>query len=405
MKRLLIISFVCLLYGGMPAGCNPDVQKPLTPAAGAPGVITNVTVENGHGQAKLTYTLPGDKDLAYVKAVYELASGKTREVKASAYTNSLLVDGFGDTSEHTVQLFTVSKGEVTSAPVTVKVKPLENPIWAVYRNMKVLADFAGVRVITQNPARAEVSIIAMIDTTYEYVLLQGIYTQADSISRAIRGLSISPKKIAVFVRDRFLNSTDTLFTTLTPLYEAPLPKSGYRTMTPVVWPGDSRMDNSSSGTAGVGINKIWDGDVINWPSCLAGVPTNLTPQSFTFDLGVVAQLSRIVIWDYPEYLNNGRAYYYRGCMKRFEVWGSSNPAPDGSWDSWTKLGTYAEEKPSKSAYGVQTTEDYDVAYAGFSWDFKIDVPKMRYLRVRCLENWMGTTFPMISEVQVYGDAR
>ncbi|BAV09462.1 protein of unknown function [Filimonas lacunae] len=406
MKKVLFLStYIYILLACAVTACKEDVQKPLNSSSGTPGKVSNIGIVNENGQATLTYTLPGNPDLAYVKAVYDLRSGVKREVKASQYTNTLVVDGFGDTLPHVITLYAVNKSEVASEPVAITVKPLENPIWAVYRNLKVLADFAGVRIISKNPVRANVSIIAMVDTTYEYVLLRGIYTSTDSINQPIRGLSIKATKLAVFVRDRFLNSTDTLFTTLTPLYEAALPKSNYKTMTPVIWPGDAPMTNSSSGTAGVGIPKIWDGDIINWPSCLAGTPTNLAPQSFTFDLGQLAQLSRIVIWDYPEYLNNGRIYYYRGCMKRFEVWGSANPATDGSWDSWTLLGEFTEVKPSGSAYGIQTTEDYDMAYAGFSWDFRIDVPKMRYLRVRCKENWVGTTFPMISEVQVYGDAR
>lgn len=122
----------------------------------------------------------------------------------------------------------------------------------------------------------------------------------------------------------------------------------------------------------------------------------------------MAKLSRIVIWDYPEYVGSGgydRAYYYLGCPRRFEIWGSTDPPEDGSWDNWHKLGEYEEVKPSGLPYGQQNDEDYTTANAGVSWDFDINAPRVRYLRFKSLENWGGTTNLGIAEVQIYGDPR
>jgi hypothetical protein len=69
------------------------------------------------------------------------------------------------------------------------------------------------------------------------------------------------------------------------------------------------------------------------------------------------------------------------------------------------MGTFQAKKPSGSAYGVQTGEDYAAANAGFSYSLKIGAPKVRYLRIKNNKNWQGTTFMSVAEVQVYGDPR
>lgn len=373
-----------------------NLNTPLTPDTGAPGVITNVKVKNDSAKAILTYTLPNSPDLAYVKAVYQLSSGATREIKASVYDNLLTLDGFGDTLSHEVKLYSVNKAEVASAPVLVTVKPLENPIWGVFRNMKVVPDFAGIRVITRNPARYNVAIEILKDSLGQWFPYNGIYTQTDSISSPVRGMDTIPKKLALFVRDRFLNHTDTLFTTLTPFFETAIPKSNYREYT---LPGDSPSAWSSNR-----VQNLWDGNTEVWPNVNITVDPG-APSVITFEIGKLAQLSRMVIWDYPEYLNSGRAFYYAGCPRLFEIWASPNPPLDGSWNNWTLMAKCEEVKPSGLPYGQSSSEDRTLGFAGFNWDLRADVSKMRYIRIKCLQNWAGSYFMSLGEVQLYGDPR
>ncbi|MXV16460.1 DUF5000 domain-containing lipoprotein [Hufsiella ginkgonis] len=405
LKFILTLAVPVIVF----MGCNKEILGPLSSNDTPPAPVTSVTVLNQSGQATLTYKLPADQDVSYVKAVYTLVTGAEREVKASFYTNTLVVDGFGDTNEHEVKIYAVNKSEVASVPVIVKVKPLENAIQGVKRSIKVIADFAGINISAVNPTKSNIAIIPMKKDGYKgYVQFDGIYTSAETISRDIRGLDTVPITIAVVVRDRFLNTTDTVFTTVKPLFEMKLSKTLYKTMNPVIWPGDQRATYSNAGTSPTGISTMWDGETVVFPSCAYTPPTitDAGPHSITFDVGQLAQLSRIVIWDYPETINGLKTWFYRGNMKNFEIWGSANPNPDGSYDSWYKLGTYTSVKPSGIAtYGELTQEDRDIAAAGFSWKFRIDVPKLRYLRIKCINNWMGTQFLMITEVQVYGNPK
>lgn len=397
MNRTLHIALFVLGAGVLIGACaKVDTNSPLTPSRGVPGNVSNIQVKNDSAKAILTYTLPNVPDIAYVKAEYELVTGHIRQVKASVYDNKLVLDGFGDTLEHQVKVYVVNKAEVASAPQTVTVKPLENPIWGVFRQMKVLPDFAGIRILSKNPARFDLAIEVLKDSLGQWFPYNGIYTATDSINAAIRGMDTLPKKLALFVRDRFLNKTDTLFQTVTPYYETAIPKSGYREYT---LPGDAPSAWSSNKVA-----NLWDGNTEGWP--MVNITTDQgRPAVITFDIGRLAQLSRMVIWDYPEYLNSGRAFFYGGNPRKFEIWASPNPPLDGSWNNWTLMATCEEIKPSGLPYGQSTNEDRTAGFAGFNWDLRSDVQKMRYIRIKCNQNWAGSYFLALAEVQVYGDPR
>ncbi|RZL61901.1 MAG: DUF4959 domain-containing protein, partial [Pedobacter sp.] len=371
--------------------------EPLEKSTNAPGPVSNVKYTAGPGNATITYALPSDNDLLYVKAIYSLANGRVMEVKASYYGNTLKVEGFGDTEEHEVKLYAVNRSEVESAPISIKVKPLENPIWGVFRSMKALADFGGMRFTAKNPAEADLAIEILTEDSKGRMMptSKNIYTSTIDIDQAIRGYDPVSRKFAITIRDRWLNYSDTLYTTLVPLYEAEIPKSGYRAVT---LPSDVALHTSTA------IANLWDGDLLNWPRVLMTSSAVLTPQWFSFDIGKLSALSRVVIWDYPEYLN-GRTYFYGGNLNEFEIWGTNNPPADGSFTNWTKLGTFKAKKPSGTAYGNNTTEDVAAGQIGLNYTFDAGIPKVRYLRIKSNKNWQGTTFMAIGELQVYGDPR
>lgn len=378
--------------------CKADRIGPLENNDTPPGQVTNVSVTNGPGNATITYTLPKDKDLLYVKAVYTLANGKVMEVKSSYYGNNLTVEGFGDTDQHDVSLYAVNRSEKASSPTVVKVKPLENPIWGVYRSLKVIPDFGGINFKASNPAKADLAIEVFVESKGKLVSTgKNIYTSASQVDQSIRGMDTLTKKFGITIRDRWLNHTDTLFLSLKPLYETIIPKNGYKE---VILPTDTHQQYGSTS-----ISMMWDGNIIDWPSVSLTSTATTDPQWTTFDVGKLATLSRIVIWDYPEYLNQGRTYFYGGDLKQFEVWGTDNPPADGSFNNWILLGSFTSKKPSGSAYGVQTAEDYAFANAGISYTFNVAPKKVRYLRIKSIKNWAGTSFMSISEVQVYGDPR
>ncbi|SEM64962.1 protein of unknown function [bacterium A37T11] len=402
MKKIKNIGNIILLLNICSIiGCHEDKISPLEGSTNPPGQVSNVTVENLAGQAKVSYSLPKDQDLLYIKAVYNIRTGVSREVKSSYYANTLILDGFADTDEHEVSIYAVNRSEVASEPVKIIVKPLENPVWEVYRSLKILPDFAGVRITAENPHNANVALeIVKQDSLGKWEpFLPFIYSSQKQISQTTRGLEITPQKFGVTVRDRFQNYTDTLFGEITPFYEELLPKNLFKELR---LPTDAAIQKVTAG-----IPLMWDGNNGNLTSQrMLTEPADPKPQWISIDLGQSAKLSRIKIWNYSEFMSDGNhQFYYRGQMRFFEIWGSENPNPDGSWDSWTKIGTFENIKPSGLPYGQNSAEDFAAGKAGFDYNFNSDAPKVRYLRFKNLQNWMGTTWFEILEINVYGDTR
>jgi hypothetical protein len=154
---------------------------------------------------------------------------------------------------------------------------------------------------------------------------------------------------------------------------------------------------------GAAVNKAWDGK-LGWPNTCFTNQTGggVVPHMVTFNLGQLAKPSRIWIRPYPE----GQNFYYLTTMKRFEIYGSANPSLSGALDnSWTLIGSYTVIKPSGQPYGADDATDRTIAEAGFDWEFDLAAPKVKYIRVRCLENFAGGTALSMNEVKVYGDNR
>lgn len=398
MNQTKLYIFTLLLLTAALSSCKEEFKTAQVTNAAAPQPVSNVQVENLPGAARIHYTLPKDQDLLYVRATYTLASGQEMEVKSSYYNNSLLVEGFADMKPHDIKLSTVNRSEISSTPVTVPVTPLENPIWDTFRSLEAIGAFGGIRITADNEKEKNLTIMVMVDSLGEWVpSADNIYTSTKQINRTIRGFAPNPKQFAITIRDKYMNFTDTMVTTITPLFETALPKSRYNAIS---LPTDAKQQYTSTG-----LSKMWDGDIINWPNISLTDVTINGPQWITFDTGTLAKMSRIVIWNYPEYTNNGRMYYYGGNVKTFEIWGSDNPPSDGSWNNWKLLGNFESKKPSGLPMGQQTDEDYQLANSGLSFDFDVSAPKVRYLRIKTSKNWQGSSFMAIAEVQVYGDPR
>lgn len=396
------IKFVLVVTAGIftSLSCNKELEshKPVINDPAVPALVTNVTVENQDGKATITYAVPKDPNLLYVKAIYAQSTGKTAEVKTSFYNNSLVVEGFADTLEHEVKLYSVSRSEVESAPVIVKVKPLEAPIWKVYKSIDVVNAFGGYNLTALNPTKGNISILVTkpnVFNEYEADNSKSVYTNTDAILSKVRGLDTLDYRFGFVVKDRWGNLTDTMYKIIKPLYEAEFPASKFSTFN---LPGDAPQV-----TNGAALQYIWDGRY-GWPytSFTNQTPGGPGPHMITFNTGTLGRISRIWIRPFPE----GTRWYYLSTMKRFEIYGSANPSLSGALDnSWTLLGSYTVVKPSGLPYGTDNAEDQATGAAGFNWEADLSAPKVQYIRVRCLENFAGGTAQSINELKVYGDPR
>lgn len=392
---LLIAAAACSVVG-----CGKDFNSHVPTGSGTavPQKVSDITIKNGPGNAVISYKVPNDSQLLYVKAVYTLSKGNQAEVKASYFSNSLVVDGFADTLEHEVKIYSVSRSEVMSEAAVVKVKPELSPIWKLYNSIKVVAAFGGYNMTASNKTSADISINVLTPNAfreYEISINKSVYTNADTVISKIRGLDTVNYTYGFVVTDKWGNATDTLFKTFKPLYETEFSKSKFAAL---VLPGDAPQV-----TNGAAWNYAWD-NKLGWPytSFTAQSTGGTGPHMVTLDLGTTGKISRVWIRPFPE----GTRYYYLSTMRRFEIYGATAPSLNGALDnSWTLLGSYEVIKPSGLAYGTDNTADQTTAAAGFNWEVNLSAPKVRYLRIRCLENWAGGTAQSINELAVYGDPR
>ena len=91
--------------------CSEDERLMIKTDDVAPQPISNVQVKNIPGGAVISYQLPDDEDLLYVKANYSLKEGSKNEVRASLYVDTLKIAGFGTEEERSVELIAVDRSE------------------------------------------------------------------------------------------------------------------------------------------------------------------------------------------------------------------------------------------------------------------------------------------------------
>lgn len=373
-------------------GCDEQLLNvPPKDDGKAPAPVTSAVVENLPGGAKITYNLPADFDLMYVKAEYVTTSGQKIVEKASRYTNSLTIFGFGDTKSYEVRLFAVDQGENESEATLVNVTPQKPPVISVFESLGVFADFGGVSVLYQNDTNADLAIsIATIGSDGEYVDGETLYTSAKEGKFTARGYDAEEQRFAVFIRDRWSNYSDTLVQVLTPYYEIRLDKSLF---------SDPRFPTDGD-LRGRSASQMWD-DIFTGSNYIqTGTVATGEPMHLSINLGVTAQLSRLNL----KTCRDVRSYFADATLRRYEIWGSNNPNPDGSYDGWTKLVYHESIKPSGLPKGTLSDEDLAMGENGDDVTFPLDIPPVRYIRIKCLENWLSSnnTHLLIGELTFWG---
>lgn len=390
MKKILYFIATCLIITlGYSCSKEDRMRQVVDPNAPAPAQVTDVKVKENSGGAILTYKIPADPNLLYVKAVYEIQPGVFREAKSSIYTDTLSLVGFGDTLSHEVKLYSVGKNEKASEPVSIQVSPQMPSVKSVFKTLQIRATFAGVNVSFQNDSKANLSIVVMVDSSgfNTWSPVTTFYTAALKGSFSVRGFEPKEKKFAVFLRDRWNNKSDTLISSLTPLFEELIPKNDFKA---VYLPTDTYDFVESFAMPG-----MWDGKL--GYNMFATQHTALIPQWCTIDLGKKTILSRMKEFQYHE------SPYAGASVKSFEIWGSNDPDKDGGWNNWQLLGTFKSFKPSGKPYGSNTADDVNYAINnGEDFEFTDNSTAFRFIRFKTTETWGGGGQVVIVELTFWG---
>ena len=155
---ILFISFTTLL------GCMDDENQDSTP----PGSLTieNITPTNGGGI--ISYMLPNDSDILFVRAEYTNSLGVDVYRVSSSHNNSVEIDGLNQNTPIQVRLFVVDENENMSQPVEVEFTPLPSFIYLVQESISISPDLGGVKLEWDNIAEKTVYVHLHIVNLYSY---------------------------------------------------------------------------------------------------------------------------------------------------------------------------------------------------------------------------------------------
>lgn len=387
--RIYIICFMAC--AGLITCRESYVPHPLTPGV-KPAKVTNTSIANYAGAATIFYQIPDKENTLYVMAEYKLNNGKTVQVKASRYVDSLKVEGFAKADTYEVNLYAVGSGEQRSDAVTVQVNPLIPPYVQAFDSLKIEPAFGGVSVSCVNMSAGNLAITAMIkDSTGKWVILDTHFSSAKNIEYSIYNMKSEETSLEFYIRDRWHNFSDTLTVTLTPYQEDMIDMSGFHLL---ILPGDIGQGGSGNWQ----MNRLFDG-IIGYPDFFTPIGSGI-PQHFTVDLNGVYRLSRIKFWQRQV---DAADVYASANVKRFRIWGSMAPNPNGDFDStWTLLGTFEDIKPSGLPLGVTSTDDITKAASGENFSFETATIPVHYIRFETLETWGSINNIMMDELQFYG---
>jgi len=383
----------CKKNNGFNAVVSEDKTKPLP--------ITNLKIDNFNGGANITYDLPNSPNILYVLAKYKINDNAERETKSSYYADTVVVDGFAKAKPYEVTLYTVTRANVMSDPVTVTVNPLTPGYLAVRPSIALSPDFGGVNITAENPLKKQIGIVVMSynQNTQSMEIEDQHFTRDAKIDYAVTGFASVERRFGVYVTDRWGNISDTLQKPLVPLYEEAMDKTKF---TALNLSTDSQIDYEWY------LPYLWDGksDGNGWHTKY-GVPL---PYSCSFGIGKTYKLSRFVLYE-----RIGDRYTYKFANpKEFSLWGTNSSTPQNIQlpvradegtviGNWVNLGNFRfPNPPSGNLPTAITSADEDFVRKGVSFKVPFAAPPVKYLRIAVATVWGNEAAAHLMEITPYG---
>jgi len=394
MKKLIFILISMLALGLY--SCKEDFVGQYPVESIPPDSVSSVTYEGLPGAVRLTYKLPTDKDLLYVKATYTLDNGTKMEAAASAFTNQMLIDGFGrGDSVRTVTLVAVDLNQNVSKPIVVKVIPKESPIYEIFKSIVYDADFGGLYVRWKNPLKVPfVLVVTTPDKAGNPIVTLGgkeFSTGYDSTFN-VRGYDSIPRSFSLQVMDRWGNKTGISTKTITPIFEQQINKAYH-----AKWNGDALIPYQEY-NGSFGVQMVWNN---KWGStsggdCFSTKSGGGVTNSITYDLNSTANNATGKGWIVPSrvHLYARSGYGYSAIPEYLNIYGSTSPtvsmANASGPDAWILLGKFHITPPSGvTGPNASSAEKTAIENDGVDLTFTAGTPAIRYVRFEAVSMWGG----------------
>ena len=391
MKKLL---FLTILFFAA-SSCSKQDDGDTTP----PSVLTVDSVTPTNGGGIISYTLPNDDDILYVRAEYTNSNGVDVSRASSSYNNSIEIDGLNQTTALTITLYVVDENYNQSAPIYVELVPLESFIYLVQESIEVNTDLGGFRINWENIQSKTVYVFVHINNgSEEEIRILSSNNSSESI--AVRGLPSEEITISTRIEDFDENST-TLEEkgTLTPLFEQVIDKSTWtlvasQSVNGNAWEGasvnfwDDVIDttNNNSDNSYFMIWRDLNGGSLNWPLDLV------------IDLNKNVKVTRFTVWQ-RAYWYNGPSdipyYFQEENMKSFTIYASNDA------QVWEELGQFDIGDPRDSDGNIPQSA-LDSAANGHEFELDEVSESFRYLKFSVTSNYGSEAYVNGSEITMYG---
>ena len=391
MKKLLFLTILIFAV----SSCSKQDDGDTTP----PSVLTVDSVTPTNGGGIISYTLPNDDDILYVRAEYTNSNGVDVSRASSSYNNSIEIDGLNQTTALTITLYVVDENYNQSAPIYVELVPLESFIYLVQESIEVNTDLGGFRINWENIQSKTVYVFVHINNgTEEEIRILSSNNSSESI--AVRGLPSEEITISTRIEDFDENST-TLEEkgTLTPLFEQVIDKSTWtlvasQSVDGNAWEGasvnfwDDVIDttNNNSDNSYFMIWRDLNGGSLNWPLDLV------------IDLNKNVKVTRFTVWQ-RAYWYNGPSdipyYYQEENMKSFTMYASNDA------QVWEELGQFDIGDPRDSEGNIPQSA-LDSAANGHEFELDEVSESFRYLKFTVTSNYGSEAYVNGSEITMYG---
>lgn len=388
---LSILSFVFLLLWS----CESDKAGDNSP----PGVLTVLEVTPTNGGAFISYVLPADNDILYVRADYTNGKGEHVFRSVSKHVNEIEVSGFLLEEDVTISLSVVDENENFSNAVELVVRPLKSFIYLVQESIAIEPDLGGVQISWENIEEKTVFVyLHIVDGGEEEIRI--LSSSKANENMFVRGLEAKELAFSTKVEDFDGNITSLAEEGYyTPLFEEKIEKSSwtlvnnlsidgnaYEGATVNFWDDVVDTFETNADNSYFIINRNDNGGVLRWPL------------DIVIDLNKKVKINRFKIWQRAYWYNGpgDKPYYYQEeNLKKFEIYVGNDKA------EWELLGSFEIENPRDSS-GEIAQEKLDEAAAGH--DFSLDQisPEFRYLKFSIISNFGSDSFCHGSEITLFG---
>jgi hypothetical protein len=391
-KNIICIPILLLLIS-MVISCESEDKKDATP----PGELTITSTEATYGGAIISYTLPNDDDILYVRADYINGKGKAVFRTVSKHVNQIEVSGFIVEEDVTVSLTVVDENQNKSKAVEYEIRPLRSFIYLVQESIEIVPDLGGVQVSWENIEEKTVFIYLHIaDGDEEETRILSSSNASENIF--VRGLEAKELGFSSKVEDFDGNITSLIDEGyFTPLFEEKINKdtwtlvsnlsingNAYEGKTVNFWDDVVDTFETNSDNSYFIINRNDNGGVLRWPL------------DIVIDLNKKVKINRFKIWQRAFWYNgpSDQPYYYQSeNLRSFDLFVSMDKS------EWALLGSFQIEEPTNGDISAEKIEE---AAAGHNFNLDEISPEFRYLKFSITSNFGSDSFCHGSEITLFG---